>query len=58
MNNEKKEKIAQLKKAYAEFEKKMDELKSEKDQIIKSVIEEVEEKQIKETMKRLEEIED
>lgn len=58
MNNEKKGKIDKLKKAYAKFEKTMNELKSEQDQIIKNVIKEMEKKQIKETMKKLEEIED
>ncbi len=58
MNNKTQKKIEKLRKAYEKFEKRISELKAEEHKIVNEAILEIEEKEIKETMKKIDQIKD
>jgi len=58
MTDQTREKVQKLKKAYSEFEKKLDELKEEEHEFINEIIEEFEKREIKGLLDKIEQIED
>jgi len=58
MNNQTKDRIKKLTDAYNEFEKRLDELKTEQNAIVREAIKAIEQTQIKETRKKIDKIKD